>query len=291
MVTMVREGFPIIFVALTLALGAVRAFGAKESCPAGIRTNNESRWEKISQGLEFRDFRIRFEDGFSSRMAGVRLDPNQFHIRLLWLSNKKPFSSRIKEVAKRTNAAVIVNAGYFDENGRPLGYFRSDEKVYNSRLLFRGRRRALHLGAVFYVRKESGKVGIVTREAFNSKGVREAFQAGPYLVRGGKPDLGLDAYREFRRPDRRTILALGKKGRLLLLVSEEVGRGISWCELQNFLTRPEPEGGLDVAEAMNLDGGSSSQIYVRGNRTSRQMKGRIVPALIIIVPRKVKGGS
>ncbi len=289
--TQVCTRFPVLFFAFTLILGVVEAFGAEESCSSGIRMNNESRWKEISRGLEFRDFLFRFKDGSSSRMASVRLDPDQFHIRLLWQVNKSIFASRAKQVAEKTKAVVVVNAGYFDENGRPLGYFRSGDTVYNSRLLFRGRRRALHLGAVFYVRKKSGKVGIATREAFDSKGVQEAFQAGPYLVRGGKPDPGLDAYREFRRPDRRTILALGKDRRLLFLVSEEIGRGISWCELQNFLTLPESEGGLDAAEAMNLDGGSSSQLYVKGNSPSRQMKGRNVPALIVVIPRQVKSGS
>lgn len=291
MVTQICARFPVLFFAVTLLLVATETFGAEGNCSSGIRMSKENRWKKISRGLEFRDFIFRFKDGSSSRMASVRLDPAQFHIRLLWQVNKSVFSSRAHQIAEKTKAAVVVNAGYFDENGRPLGYFRSGDTVYNSRLLFRGRRRALHLGAVFYVRKKSGKVGITTREAFDSKGVRDAFQAGPYLVRSGKPDPGLDAYREFRRPDRRTILALGKDKRLLFLVSEETGRGISWCELQYFLTRPKSEGGLDAAEAMNLDGGSSSQLYVKGNSASRQMKGRIVPALIIVVPRQVKSGS
>ncbi len=283
--TRTRIRFPVIFFAVTLLLVAVKAFGANESCPSGIRADKESQWKKISQGLEVRDFHIHIGKGSSSRMEGVRLDPARFRIRLLWQANKSFFDSRIRQVAKKMKAAVVLNAGYFDEKGRPLGYFQSGGKVYNSRLLFRGRRRALHLGAVFYVLNKSGKAGIVTREAFSAKGVREAFQAGPYLVRNGKPDPGLDAYREFRRPDRRTILALGKDGRLIFLVSEEVGRGISWCELQHFLTRPVSEGGLDAAKAMNLDGGSSSQLYVQGNSPSRQMKGRIVPALIVVVPR------
>ncbi len=276
---------PIIFFAATLLMGAVKAFGADESCSSNIRADKENQWKKLSQGLEVRDFNIRIGKGSSSMMAGVRLDPNQFRIHLHWQTNKGFFAPGIRQLAKKMKAVVVLNAGYFDEKGRPLGYFKSGDKVYNSRLLFRGRRRALHLGAVFYVLKKSGKAGIVTREAFNSEGVQEAFQAGPYLVRKGKPDPGLDAYREFRRPDRRTILAIGKDGRLIFLVSEEVGRGISWCELQHFLTRPVSKGGLDAAEAMNLDGGSSSQLYVEGNKPSRQMKGRIVPALIVVVPR------
>lgn len=289
--TQVRLGFRVFALGAALLLSASQARGVEENCSLEIHSNSQARWEKVSRGLEARDFHFRFRDGSFSRMASVRIDPDHFDIRLWWQTSKNYFSSLARQVAEQTKAAVVVNASYFDENGRPMGYFRSGDMVYNSRLLYRGRRRALHLGAVFYVREKSGKVGIATREEFDAKGVREAFQAGPYLVHGGKPDPGLEAYREFRRPDRRTILALGKDGRLSFLVSEEIGRGISWCELQYFLTRPESEGGLDAAEAMNLDGGSSSQLYVRGGDPSRQIQGRNVPALIVVVPRQGKGGS
>lgn len=266
------------------AAGATGAAAAESNCDARA-ADSDNEWRAISSGLEYITVRIRFGDGTASRMTGARIKPSQYEIRLRWQVGKSFPSAAAREVARDTKAAVVVNAGYFDEKGRPLGYFRSGEKVFNSRLLFRGRRRALHLGAVFYVLKRNGNVGITTREEFDSRGVREAFQAGPYLVRNGKPDPGLDAYREYRRADRRTVLAIGKEGRLIFLVSEEIGRGISWCELQNFLVRPESDGGMEVVEAMNLDGGSSSQIFVQGSDQSHFLVGRIVPALILAIPR------
>lgn len=279
----------IILFAAFVAFSVPTVFAAEDTCRSRPDLSKESRWKEISPGLEVRDFFIRFEDGSTSRMAGVRLKPEQFRIGLLWKEKKDSFFLSAEAIARQKNASVVVNAGYFDKKRRPLGYFQSANKIYNSGLLFRGRRRALHLGAVFYVRNRSGEIGIATREAFSAEGVSEAFQAGPYLVRRGKPDFGLEAYREFRRPDRRTILALGKKGRLLFLVSEEIGRGISWCELQHFLSLPDSEGGIGILDAMNLDGGSSSQLYVRGKSSSQHVKGRIVPALIVIIPRELKG--
>ena len=124
MVTMMPTRFPIIFFAATLFLGAVKAFGADDSCPSDIRADKENRWKKISQGLEVRNFNIRIGKESSSRMAGVRLDPDQFRIRLLWQAKKSFFASRIRQVAKNMKAVVVLNAGYFDENGRPLGYFK-----------------------------------------------------------------------------------------------------------------------------------------------------------------------
>jgi uncharacterized protein YigE (DUF2233 family) len=274
-----------LYLCAALVFVAVSGVSAeKESCVARI-ANSESDWQLVSKGMEVRKIRILLDDGKSAGMTAVRIDPELFDIRLRWQAEGRFPSGSARQIARLTKAAIVVNAGYFDEKGRPLGYFRSGKRLLNSRLLFRGRKRALHLGAVFYVMKDFGKVGIVTREDFDSRGVREAFQAGPYLVRDGRPNPGLDAYREFRRADRRTVLALEKGGRLIFMVSEEFGRGISWCELQNFLSRPSVDGGMEVVESMNLDGGSSSQLYVKGGAQTFYLSGRNVPALIIAIPR------
>ena len=72
------------------------------------------------------------------------------------------------------------------------------------------------------------------------------------------------------------------EGRLVVLVSEAETRGISWCELQAYLVLPESEGGLGVRDAMNLDGGSSSQLWVRG---AIEIPGRAAPTYIIAAPK------
>ncbi len=272
-----------------LAAGVLSFAGLSGASSAGVGcesrlAGNTGSWRTISRGLDVRKMRIRFWDGTSAGMTGVRIDPDHFEIQLKWQFGKGALKAAA-DIARAAKAVAAVNAGYFDENGRPMGYFRSGGTVFNSRLLFRGRSRALHLGAIFYVLNNSGKAGIATREEFDSRGVREAFQAGPYLVRNGRPDPGLAAYREYRRADRRTVLALGNKGRLVFIVSDEIGRGISWCELQNFLARPESGGGLETVEAMNLDGGSSSQLFVNGSDRSFNLAGRLVPALILAIPR------
>lgn len=279
-----RLGFGLFLGAAFVFAASGGVFAVGHSCEARIAKGGTG-WQIASGGMEVRKIRIRVSGGESAGMTAVRIDPERFDIRLRWQKKGRFPSATAREIARLTGAAVVVNAGYFDENGRPLGYFRAEKKLFNSRLLFRGRKRALHLGAVFYVMKNSGKVGMATREDFDSRGVREAFQAGPYLVRDGRPDPGLDAYREFRRADRRTVLALEKRGRLIFMVSEELGRGISWCELQRFLPRPKAGGGMAVVEAMNLDGGSSSQMYMKGGDRTFYLSGRIVPALILAIPR------
>ncbi len=281
---------PWAIVAALLLAAAPAAAG--EDCFSAGRTAPGSSWRSLSRGLEVRDFRIEYGKGGYAEMAAVRIDPALFRVRLRWqVKEASSPAAAAPEVARRSGAAVVVNAGYFGTDGRPLGFFMSGGKLYNRRLLYRGRRRALHLGAVFFVRAAGGGLGITVREKFSPEGVREAFQAGPYLVRSGRPEAGLEAYREYHRKARRTVLALGRRGSLLVAVGGMKGRGISWCELQAFLARPEEEGGLGAAEAMNLDGGMSSQLYIRAKGYERHLEGRNVPAFILIVPRAAGAGS
>ncbi len=252
-------------------------------CPLKGQPVGEGRWfRRQSPFVETRDVRIRFDDGATARMKAVRLRHQDFEIRLHWRDKSEWFSSvDLKVLGENLGAAVILNASYYDEKGRPMGYFRSGGKVFNSVVLHRGRRTFLHYGALFSVGKK-GRPRIVSREEFDDSVVKEAFQAGPLLVKDGRPVPGLTRYREFLRATRRTVVGLDTEDRLVVLVSEGDTRGISWCELQEFLILPESRGGLGVRVAMNLDGGSSSQLWVRDGA---EIKGRAAPTYLLAKPK------
>ena len=259
------------------------AFSASD-CPLKGHPVGDGRWKRRqSLPLDTRDVRIRFENGTTARMKAVRLRHQDFEIRLHWRDKSDWFVPvDFGALAEKLGAAVILNAGYYDEKGRPMGYFRSGGKVFNSLVLHRGRKTFLHYGALFAVEQNDGRPQIVSRENFEDSGVSEAFQAGPLLVMDGKPVQGLSRYREYLRASRRTVVGLDAEDRLVVLVSEAETRGISWCELQAFLVLPESKGGLGVRDAMNLDGGSSSQLWVRG---AIEIPGRAAPTYIIAAPK------
>lgn len=274
----------LVLVLIVGSLVVVRPLVAASDCPLKGHPVGDGRWARQkSLPLETRDVRIRFENGATARMKAVRLRHQDFEIRLHWRDKSDWFSPvDFGAIGKKLGAAVVLNAGYYDENGRPMGYFRSGGKVFNSRVLYRGRKTFLHYGAVFAVERNDGRPEIVSRENFEGSGVSEAFQAGPLLVMDGKPVQGLSRYREYLRASRRTVVGTDAEDRLIVLVSEAETRGISWCELQAFLVLPESKGGLGVRDAMNLDGGSSSQLWVRGEI---EIPGRAAPTYIIAVPK------
>jgi len=86
--------------------------------------------------------------------------------------------------------------------------------------------------------------------------------AGPRLVRGGKPDVGTEegfAHEKVRHP--RTAVALTASGKILFVAvdgRQPRSQGMRLDELAEELVR------LGAVEAMNLDGGGSTTMAVRG---------------------------
>ena len=274
----------LVLILITGTFLTARPAGAASDCPLKGHPVGDGRWtRRQSLPLDTRDVRIRFENGATARLQAVRLRHEEFEFRLHWRDKSEwflPVDSGA--LGEKLGAAVILNAGYYDENGRPMGYFRSGGKVFNSRVLYRGRKTFLHYGALFTVGRKDGAPKIVSREKFKDSRVSEAFQAGPLLVEDYKSVQGLSRYREYLRATRRTVVGLDAKGRLVVLVSEAETRGISWCELQEFLVLPESKGGLGIRDAMNLDGGSSSQLWVKGGI---EIPGRPAPTYLVAAPR------
>ena len=180
----------------------------------------------------------------------VRADSK--HWRLSWQRSERATSdaalSDVDAMARGASAKVAVNAGFFDEGGRPLG-LRVSEGVVKNKL------RKADWG-VFFVR--DGTIRQVhTSEADASRGADFAIQCGPRLVQDGKP-FHLKTGRH-----RRTIIGSDPSGRVYLAVTLGF---VDLNDLAQALARPVAQGGLGLRYALNLDGGPSTAMFVDGGK-------------------------
>lgn len=172
--------------------------------------------------------------------------------------------------SEKRGALAAVNGGYFHPDRTPLGLvIRKGEQLH-------GLERAKLLSGV--VSATAGGVSIQRASAFKlSPAVREALQAGPFLVEGGKAIKGLDTTRSAAR----TAAFQDARGHAGILICKSV----SLAEMAAILATPAifPEG--KIVRALNLDGGSSTALWVRGSPPfyAREWKG--VRNYLAIVPR------
>lgn len=148
--------------------------------------------------------------------------------------------SRSAEAWRRgSKARVAINGGYFDEGMRPLGLRVAGGKR-TSKL------REANWG-VFYIRQGRAQIKH-TRDYQPSRHTQVALQCGPRLVVDGKTT---DLKPQWAR---RSGIGIDRNGRVILAVADGEMSFQQWAEQW-----ASPEG-LNCKDALNLDGGGSTQL-------------------------------
>ncbi len=158
-------------------------------------------------------------------------------------------AATVKRLAQRSSALAIVNANFFLPNRAPLG-------LVVERGVQRNPLRRADWG-VFYV-DERGRAGVVHTGQWRRRPVPHAevaVQAGPRLVVQGK-------VLHFRPGvARRTAVCVRDPKHVILVAT---GRPVALGSLAEWLAAPRSRGGLGCRDALNLDGGSSTQMFAGG---------------------------
>jgi uncharacterized protein YigE (DUF2233 family) len=171
--------------------------------------------------------------------------------------------------AKR-GALAGVNGGYFQPDRTPLGLvIRQGVQIH-----------PLEKGKLISGIVSVSPTGVLIQRsgAFKSTpAVREALQAGPFLIEAGKRIAGLNATKSAAR----TVVFQDTAGRAGFVVCKSV----SLAEMAEILATPAlfPEG--KIVRALNLDGGSSTALWVRGTPPFYQHEWKSVRNYLAIVPR------
>jgi Phosphodiester glycosidase len=182
-------------------------------------------------------------EGRAIRLAGVSFQSAKSVFRVI---DNPPRNRRSLSSALAASGAVAgSNGGYFHNDFTPLGLAVSQGKTINRFA------RARLLSGVLLVR--NGRMELVRASRFKSTSdVQEALQAGPWLVEKGAPIAGLDDTRSARR----TIVANDGKGQWALIATS----AITLAGASRLLSSTGNVGPLRIANALNLDGGSSTAL-------------------------------
>ncbi len=167
-----------------------------------------------------------------------------------------------REFAEVTGAAAVVNGPFFDVDGSPMGLLVIDGKERQSL------RRADW--GVFYVDGAGAHV-VHTRDYGGGRGIKQAFQVGPRLVVDGEV-LALKP-----QSARRTAVCTKSSGKVVALVA---GVSVGASELASYLAS------IGCTNALNLDGGPSSQLFVSsGGVQIEEPGGTGIPIALGVFPK------
>lgn len=176
----------------------------------------------------------------------------------------------LASAARKRGAAAAVNGGYFQRDRTPLGLrVRQSQEIHPLE-------RAKLLSGLLTV--TSDRIALVRIGEFKrAASLREAVQCGPFLVDGGKPVAGLNA----DRTDARTAIVGDGASHWGLVVSD----AISLADFGAILATPGIVPGVKISRALNLDGGSSTGLWVAGEPPFYHRELRNVRDFVAIVPQ------
>lgn len=190
-----------------------------------------------------------------TRIDAVFFDASTTRLIVIDEGSPKQYGS-LSEALRRHGCRAGINGGYFGADARatPLGLI-----VHGGRQRYRLATGAFTVAGVL---SDDGKtIRLERSRALRTPiaSMKEALQAGPFLIENGKPVAGLNNSRRARR----SFIATDGRGRWCIAVCSPV----TLRELALWL-HDGALGTFRVQSALNLDGGSSSALIDRSSGLS-----------------------
>ncbi|MCS6938624.1 MAG: phosphodiester glycosidase family protein [Roseiflexaceae bacterium] len=240
--------------------------------PSPARTASDpadTGWIVAAQGVEVRTLTIAgIAPDVATPVYAVRLDPALVRLRVQYAPDT-PQPLRTWVEAHRP--LVAVNGGFFTADNRATALIVSDGEVHGASYTgFGGMLAASSDGRIW--------IQALRDEPYNpAVPLDQAIQSFPMLVYpgGAAAEIADNGQRA-----RRTAIAIDRAGRVLIIVCPT--SAFSLQALATWLASSD----MDIDRALNLDGGSSSGLFVRAGDVLWQIDSfAALPSVLMIEPR------
>ncbi len=257
----------------------------------------KAKWkvEKVSKGVKLYTFHFNQENLFqSNQYISYVVFNNKRNGRKAGIGADPKLLKTTSNFATASNADVAVNGNFFDmRNGGAVAYTKKDGIVINTNKIT-GNQRAFHQKAAVVI--EDGRLQIKNWDGSDNWEAKltesDVMLTGPLLIFNSASEK-LDSSSSFtitRHP--RTCVGTTRSGNVIMLIADgrnANARGMNLFELANVMKW------LGSENAVNLDGGGSSALWVKGrgvvNHPSDNGKWnhegeRKVANILLVKPRK-----
>lgn len=235
------------------------------------------KWLSHVSGVAVASYMMKLPDtNLRTEVVLCKVDPSLVHLDAVQAADIGSLRADIRTLTRKANGLVGINTNFFGVNEKALGVIIRNgtrlQTMHNGGSLLTG---------VFYLKNQTP--AIVHRSQFKADAVELAFQSGPRLIENGKPL----AVKETERPNRRSGVAVTADRQIILFATMTRFPGATLPQLQKMLLNPQLQ--LNVTDALNFDGGSSSQLYISSEVLNGQERfltgGDRVPVGLIVKKR------
>ena len=226
------------------------------------------RFSTVAPGIAYATFEVRPGDAEPFSGHVFRADLDVVELRLVPAGG--PSSRRtVEQIAAPYPAVVAVNASFFDKEGRAMGL-----AVDEGRLIAAGK---LQSWGALVVNGTNARI-VLGSDIPDRLVHRLIVQGIPRLVVGGKVQ-GL-------KPQLAARTAVCAEGTVVVIV---VATKVETTTFARFLADPPQQGGLGCTDALNLDGGPSTQLVVKLPALALALPGGWgVPNALVVAPGRTR---
>lgn len=229
-----------------------------------------THWQTLKPGLDYVQLALPENQGNHGELYAFRIDPRYYTLRLASAEAMgETMGSNVVSLAHFSNALIAVNGGFFSPEHDPLGLRMQDGQVLQPV-------RPISWWGVFSIRQ--GQARVSTWNAFvPDNQVSFAIQAGPrLLVKGHIPPL---------KPGTADRTALCIDAQQNILVIATANASLTTQAFAELLRTSEHKGGLSCVDALNLDGGTSTQLYAKvGDVDVNVPNFKAIADAVVVVP-------
>jgi uncharacterized protein YigE (DUF2233 family) len=230
-----------------------------------------THWTAVQPGLEYTKISL-FSNFHIGYVHAFRIDLSKFKLKLAIAEDDRDKIASVHELTLANKGLLGINGGFFSQELEPLGLRISDHEQRNPI-------KKTPWWGVFYLKDDQPHIASVKQFKANPD-IEFAVQSGPRLIVNNKIVVSL-------KPgvDSRSAIGINHDQRVILLGTDNVK--LTTTQLARLMKAPQIEGGLECEEALNLDGGSSTQLYAKIGRFTVDVPGfSAVTDAIIVAPKK-----
>ncbi len=230
---------------------------------------NPVNWKEIAPGIEYTQL-SNYPNFPGGNLHAFRIDlgQNQFKIAI---ADPKQAATDPRALLSAHQAILTVNGGFFTPELTPLGLLISTSQQLSPI-------KSTPWWGVFYIQKEQAHI-VAQRDFVSNPEIDFAIQSGPRLIIN-------DIIPAFNpKIDYRTAIGITRSGKIILLATENLL--LSTTELARIMRDKPQEGGLDCLNAINFDGGHSTQLYAQMPNFTLQIPSYTpIADWVLVIPRK-----
>ncbi len=204
-------------------------------------------WSVLEAGLEHRKVAFTPASGEGNGVIRFfRINLKRWKLRLITAHQFNRDSATIKFLAQEGHTKLAINGGFFGVDFKPLGLRISDGVLKNSI-------RKISWWGIFAIVMDKPQLFSI-RDYVPVTTPEFAVQSGPRLVVGGSIPSTLK-----EGLDQRSGIGMTSEGQIVLAVTEN-----AWLTTTEFAQWMRSSEGGGCSNALNLDGGHSSQLFYSG---------------------------